>query len=178
MRTLVVPAIVTTLTVTLNAQEQLALSCSRDNQTVAVTLRNSGTALGPWMMALGREMEIGSVMGAWLRPALSLTTTDPASGGTRRYDYRPSGMPGIVAGRVDPWMLLLPPGASYTLQLPGDDFIDLQRGVRFDFSKLETSVATLLIRRAQDVPGPERSYSYTVTSRRLRTPEDCVAAAP
>jgi len=75
------------------AQEQLALTCLRDEQTIAITLLNSGTALAPWMMAVSREMSIGSVIGAWLNPAISLTTSDAATGGTNRYAYQPRDMP-------------------------------------------------------------------------------------
>jgi len=177
MRRIITTVIVcVALGATLNAQSAalevtLACSWSQGDTNLTVTLHHSGASLAPEMTALSRHIRIGTLMGAWTVPSVSLAFTDLLTGATGVYRYMPYQMPGVVAGRLDPWMLVLPPGTSYSLQLSPSDFLSPEQGNRLDATTQHELVARFVVSRASDAGGAQ--VSETLTSEPLVMPVDC-----
>ncbi len=118
-----------------------------------VTLTNTGsTDLAPVMGTIWRGEHLPTYFG--------LTVIWPETHGVDEFEWSPRGRQVVVEGPVDPWILTLRAGASYTLLLGGTDFVDVYRAVPLRlnvFSKQAEVVA----------------HVGTTSSTKIAVPGDC-----
>jgi hypothetical protein len=83
-----------------------------------------------------------------------------------------------VAGRVDPWLVPLPPGGSYTIVLPARHFVSPGKHVADDFSspaRLRLELKTFEIEPNVDTQGLQfvKPWIGTVTTDWIEVPQGC-----
>jgi hypothetical protein len=178
MRWLTATTIVFGLSATLNAQHApgeawVTLACSpwQDRTKLTVTIHRQASDTLPVYTNVSRVTQIGTLIGAWTLPTVSFAVADLTTGTRGVYTYVPPGLPGAVAGRVDPWVVLLPPGSSYSLDLASTDFADLKKNERLDLTYPHEVTARFVIRRPSDAGGT--IDSDTLTSEPLEAPLGC-----
>lgn len=120
------------------------------------------------------RMEIGALVGRWAVPTIQLDTVDMETGTLETYTYVPVEVPVAVGARLEPWVIVLPPGASLTLPLAFKDFLNVgvRGGNRLDpMRRRFTFTARLAIRQSADVVGTGRPLvAGTLTTPPLRDP--------
>jgi hypothetical protein len=129
---------------------RLGLECTQEPElALRVTIENRSQAPVPVVLGgiLGYHKKYlpGSIRVAVRRdgsPERLLDHVDPTTPG--------------VAGRVDPWLVPLPPGASYTIVLPARHFVSPGEHVPEDFARsarLQVSLRTFEIEPNVDTQG-------------------------
>jgi hypothetical protein len=105
------------------------------------------------------RIEIGALLGRWAVASIQLDTVDRESGAIETYTYMPAGAPAAMGGRVDPWVIVLPPRASLTIPLAFNDFLNVQArgGHRLDPMGRFTLTARLNVRHSADLLESELS---------------------
>ncbi len=120
--------------------------------------------------------------GEYLPTHFGLTVHWPETQGIDEFEWSPPRTQVVVEGPVDPWILTLRAGASYTLLLGGADFVDVYRAVPLRlnrFSPQAEVVGHLDSRLRQGLP-PELTamnrpniWSGTTFSKKIAVPGDC-----
>jgi hypothetical protein len=157
----------------------LTLECEQSPElTFRLSIRNISTVPASIMM--------GTVLGndrTYMVQGLGLTIRRP---GRRRSSpgavdqeggYSDPSWPGVVGERLDPWLVALPKGASYSLALPASHFSTQRSRETFSVPaevRLQLQLAPLQTVNL-DLEGRRfiKVWTGTLTSNWIQTPSDC-----
>ena len=155
-------------------------SCSLEAQSASVVLSlscrlSAGSAIPSFQFTLTNSgssdvaVVVGTIWrGEHLPNDFGLTVIWPETHGVDEFEWSPPGRQVVGEGPVDPWILPLRAGESYTLLLGGADFVDVYRAVplRLNVFSTQAEVVAHLESRLRQGPG-------TTSSMKISVPGDC-----
>jgi hypothetical protein len=155
---------------------RLDLRCSRSAQDFSLELSLHNEADSAAALVLGLALANGRV---YLPTALTLLRATLDKSGDEQFDYSHPAY-GFISGRVDPWVVPLPPGAKYSLSIPAAHFVSKEHFERFANNEDERDVRLVLhgrpiVQPNLDMPGLRLLSVWTgqVTSNSVKLPSAC-----
>ena len=150
-----------------SAQLRLEFQCRQSGRLLVATIHNEGTA--------DTAVIIGAVLGGGTKYLVGHLSLSIRTEGQAEYYrmYRPSHYPVRIGGRLDDWIVPLPVGASYGLELLPSDF----EGWRSLTSVPASTVAVRLGVRSQSASAAQAFHVWTnkeaLVSNEVHVPEEC-----
>jgi hypothetical protein len=144
---------------------RLVVACTPD-LTFQFTIQNVGTA--------PTAVVIGSILGndkKYLPGKIRFTLRRPGAADTN-FDYFDPSVP-RVTGQIDPWLIPLPPSASYSI------IVAIPRGFRGEFSTSAAVTVHLTTHENEPINPDTKGLEFihvwvgTLTSNAIRFPDDC-----
>jgi hypothetical protein len=120
---------------------------------------------------------IGAILGQWYLPGRLELTVRRASAPDVVLRYFDPAAPGVVGGRIDPWLIALPSGASYSVAVPAHNLRLTPNLEEEPFSTpadLQLHLTTQEMgRTSPDLQSLIHVWVGTLTSKWIHFPGDC-----